>query len=254
MKAMVFAAGYGERLRPLTEKLPKALIPVAGRPMIEYSLLLLRHYGITEIIINVHHLGEKIQALLQDGKKLGLRITYSEEKELLDTGGGLLRVRSFLEDGTFIVINSDVIIDLPLAEVIESHQKRGAMATLVLRPDPQADLYGPIETSGNLRIQRFLGHKAPESESAGGLTKFMFTGVQILEPKVFNFMEEEDSPKFSITKATYPRVLACGERLYGFPFNGYWQDLGTSERIKEVEEKLKRREVRLHYLKTGNRH
>ncbi|MBI2989252.1 MAG: NDP-sugar synthase [Deltaproteobacteria bacterium] len=250
MKAMVFAAGYGERLRPLTEKIPKALIPVAGRPMIEYPLLLLRHYGITEIIINVHHLGEKIQALLQDGKKLGLRITYSEEKELLDTGGGLLRARSFLGHETFIVINSDVIIDLPLAEVIESHQKRGATATLVLRPDPQADLYGPIETSGNLRIQRFLGHKAPESESAVGLTKFMFTGVQILDPKVFDYMESTGaSSKFGITKVTYPRMLTQGARLYGFPFFGYWQDTGTLERIKEAEERLKRGEVRLHYLK-----
>jgi len=95
VKAMVFAAGYGERLRPMTERLPKALVPVGGRPMIEYSLLLLRHYGITEIIINVHYLGAKIREHLLDGKKLGLKITYSEEKELLDTGGGLLQARPF---------------------------------------------------------------------------------------------------------------------------------------------------------------
>lgn len=251
MKAMIFAAGYGERLRPMTEKLPKALVPVAGRPVIEYPLLLLRHYGISEIIINLHHLGGKIQEHLQNGKKLGLKITYSEEKELLDTGGGLLQARPFLTDGTFVVINSDVIIDLSLTQLLELHRKYGGIATLVLRQDPQADLYGAIETSADLRIQRFLSHRAPQSKSAGALTKFMFTGVQILEPKIFHYMEAAPaaSPaKFGITKVTYPRILIQGEGLYGFPFQGYWQDTGTPERIKDVEEQLSRGEVKLHYL------
>ncbi len=252
MKAMVFAAGHGERLRPLTEGLPKALIPVAGRPMIEYPLLLLRHHGITEVIINLHYLGDKIKEHLQDGKKLGLKIAYSEEKELLDTGGGLLKAKAFLSDSTFIVINSDVIIDLPLTELLQSHREHSGIATLVLRPDPQADLYGAIETSTDLRIQRFLNYRAPRSESAGSLTKYMFTGVQLLEPKVFDYMEPESSAlpaKFGTTKVTYPRILTQGGKLYGFPFHGYWQDTGTPERIQEAEEKLKRGEVRLHYLK-----
>lgn len=249
MKAMVFAAGYGERLRPLTDKLPKALVPVAGRPMIEYPLLLLRHYGITEVIINLHHLGEKIEEHLRDGKKLGLKIVYSEEKELLDTGGGLLKARPFLSDSNFIVINSDVIIDLSLSELLDQHRQRGAIATLVLRSDPQADQYGAIETSADLRIQRFLSHKAPGCESAGRLTKYMFTGVQILEPRVFDYMEQTNAlAKFSTTKVTYPKMLVQGERLYGFPFHGYWQDTGTVERIKEAEKKLASGEVKLHFL------
>lgn len=249
MKAMVFAAGHGERLRPLTGKIPKALIPVGGRPVIEYPLLLLSHYGIREIIINLHHLGKKIQEHLQDGKKLGVNITYSEEKELLDTGGGLLKARPFLADGAFLVINGDVIIDLPLTDLLDQHRKRGGIATLVLRSDPQADLYGAIETSADLRIQKFLAHKAPRSESAGTLAKYMFTGVQVLEPKVFDYMEPPGaSAKFSTTKITYPRMLTQGEKLYAFPFRGYWQDLGTPERITEAEEKLKRGEVKLHYL------
>ncbi|MBI2359203.1 MAG: NDP-sugar synthase [Deltaproteobacteria bacterium] len=247
MKAMVFAAGYGERLRPLTERVPKALVPVGGRPMIEYPLLLLKHYGITQIIINLHHLGGKIKEHLRDGTSLGLQITYSEETELLDTGGGLLRARAFLAENTFIVINSDVIIDLALSELLDQHQKRGAIATLVLRPDPRADLYGAIETSEDLRIQRFLAHKAPRSEAAGDLTKYMFTGVQVLEPGVFDYMVDEGP--FGITRMTYPKMLVQGEPLYGFPFRGYWQDLGTAERIGEAEAKFRSGEVRLHYLK-----
>src|SRR5574342_905158 len=101
MKAMVFAAGQGERLRPLSEKIPKALVPVAGRPMIEYPLLWLRHYDIREVIINLHHLGDQIAAYLNDGAKLGLNIIYSREQQLLDTGGGLLKAKPFLQDGTF---------------------------------------------------------------------------------------------------------------------------------------------------------
>jgi NDP-sugar pyrophosphorylase family protein len=248
MKAMVFAAGYGTRLGPLADELPKALVPVAGRPMIEYPLLLLRHYGITEIVINVHHLGDKIAARLEDGKKLGLRIAYSEEKELLDTGGGLLQAKSFLQDGAFVAINTDVMIDLPLRTVIDQHRKCGATATLVLRPDAQADRYGAIEISEDRRIRKFLNHQAPSGGTAGSLRKLMFTGVQILEPKVFDYMEAANSAVFSTTKDTYPKMLTEGEGLYGFLFEGFWQDLGTPERIREAEEKLARGEAKLHYL------
>jgi NDP-sugar pyrophosphorylase family protein len=248
MKAMVFAAGYGTRLRPLTDELPKALVPVAGRPMIEYPLLLLRHYGITEIVINVHHLGEKIEACLQDGKKFGLRITYSKERELLDTGGGLLQAKPFLQDGAFVVINTDVIIDLPLQAAIDQHRKSRAAATLVLRPDAQADRYGAIEISEDRRVRKFLNHLAPSNGAAGSLRKLMYTGVQILEPKVFDYMEAANSAAFSTTKVTYPKMLTEGERLYGFLFEGFWQDLGTPERIREAEEKLARGEAKLHYL------
>ncbi|SRR5712692_9897032 len=248
MKAMVFAAGYGTRLGPLTDELPKALVPVAGRPMIEYPLLLLRHYGITEIVINVHHLGKKIEACFQDGKKLGLRIAYSEEKELLDTGGGLLQAKSFLQDGAFVVINTDVIIDLPLQAALDQHRKSRAAATLVLRPDAQADRYGAIEISVDRRIRKFLNHQAPSSGASGPLRKLMFTGVQVLEPKVFDYMTDEASLSFSTTKTIYPKMLIQGESLYGFHFEGFWQDLGTPERIKEAEAKLASGAVKLHYL------
>src|SRR3954469_4313488 len=115
MKAMVLAAGQGTRLRPLTDRVPKALVPVAGRPMIEYPLLLLKHYGIHEIVINLHHFGEQIEAYLGDGKRFGLQISYSKERQLLDTGGGLRKAKPFFKDETFLVINTDVLIDLPLS-------------------------------------------------------------------------------------------------------------------------------------------
>ncbi|MBI2230684.1 MAG: NDP-sugar synthase [Deltaproteobacteria bacterium] len=248
MKAMVFAAGQGERLRPLTDKTPKALVPVAGRPMIEYPLLLLRHYGIQEVIINLHHLGEQIEAYLNDGAKLGLRIIYSKEQELLDTGGGLLKAKPFLQDGTFIVINTDVLIDLPLAELIDFHRAKKAAATLALRPDELADQYGSIEIDSEGRIYRFLRVKRPTAP-AGPCAKLMFTGVQILEPKIFEYMPSDGSfAKFGTTKDTYPRMLLAGEALSGYRFDGFWQDVGSAERIKDAEDVLARGRARLHFL------
>lgn len=245
MKAMIFAAGYGNRLRPLTERLPKALVPVAGRPMIEYPLLLLKHHGIEEIIINLHHLGEQVEQHLKDGRRFGLKIRYSREEKLLDTGGGLLKAKSFFADGTFLVVNCDVITNVPLDDVIAYHREKHAVATLVLRPDPRAEDYGTIECAPDGRIRRFLAFRLPQAGTAA-LKKRMFTGVQVLEPKVFEYMVPDMA--FSITKVTYPSMLLKGEPLYGFDFHGFWQDLGTPERIWDAAEKLSSGTVKLHYL------
>jgi len=247
MKAMVLAAGQGTRLHPLTEQIPKALVPVAGRPMIEYSLLLLKRYGIRDIIINLHHLGDQIERYLGDGAQLGLQISYSKEPELLDTGGGLLKAKPFFQGGPFIVINTDVLIDVSLSELIEFHTKKGAAASLVLRPDPLADQYGSMEIDSDGRIHRFLQTRIA-TELSAPTTKLMFTGVQVLEPRVFDYMEEDGVRKFSTTKDTYPRMLLHQEKLFGFRFDGFWQDVGTASRIKEAEESLADGRARLHYL------
>ena len=247
MKAMVLAAGQGTRLRPITDDKPKALVPVAGRPMIDYALLLLRYYGIREVVINLHHFGGQIETHLGNGKKLDLEIRYSIEPELLDTGGGLLKAKSFLRGETFIVINTDALIDLNLAAVIDFHQTHNAAVTLVLRPDALADQYGSIDIDAVGRIGRFLDTKAAR-ESAGPIRKVMFTGVQIVEPTIFHYMESEASAKFSTTRQIYPRMLAGGEALYGYCFDGFWQDLGTAERIQEAESKLRTGHAKLHFV------
>jgi NDP-sugar pyrophosphorylase family protein len=248
MKAMIFAAGLGERLRPLTHRLPKALVPVAGRPMIDYPLLLLRHYEIRDIVINLHHLGEQIETYLGDGSKLGLNISYSKEDELLDTGGGLLKAKPYLDDGPFVVINTDVLIDLPLAQVIEFHRRQRAIATLVVRPDALAEQFGSMAVDDEGRLQQFLHVERPNPQPTIG-PKLMFTGVQILEPRVFDYMPPQGGPKkFGTTKDTYPRMLANDEQLFGFRFDGFWQDLGTEQRIKDAEQSMAQNRAMLHYL------
>jgi len=247
MKAMVLAAGQGTRLRPITDGMPKALVPVAGRPMIEFALLLLRRHGVRDIVINLHHFGAQIEKYLGDGRRFDVNIGYSHETELLDTGGGLLKAKAFLQDDTFIVINTDALIDVDLAVVLNDHRKNNAAATLVLRPDADADRYGSIDIGADGRICRFLEHRSPQPP-VGTVRKLMFTGVQILEPRIFDYMDGGGLKKFSTTRETYPRMLGAGERLYGYCFEGFWQDLGTTERIGEAELKLGCGQARLHFL------
>jgi len=251
MKAMVLAAGQGTRLRPLTDNLPKALVRVAGRPMIEYPLMLLKHYGIHEIVINLHHFGEQIETHLGDGRRLGLQISYSKEQQLLDSGGGLRRAKPFFNEETFLVINTDVLIDLPLSEVLRFHKEKKSAATLVLRADEDADRYGSIDIDTEGRIYRFLQSRSPLSLTSA-TRKLMFTGVQVLEPTVFDYMPAADTQeKFSTTRETYPAMVSNGEALYGFSFDGFWHDLGTAERIEEAERSLAERRTKLHYLCDG---
>src|ERR1051325_3253267 len=232
---MILAAGQGQRLRPLTEKIPKALVPVAGRPMIEYPLRLLRYYGIRDIIVNLHHLGSDIEAYLGDGSSFDVNLAYSRETELLDTGGGLLKARSFFDQGTFLVINTDVIIDLRLSNVLESPRRNGPAATLVLRADPRADEFGSMDIDSTGRIWRFLAAHRPDVPEV--VTTLMFTGVQVLEPGVFHYMtRHEAGRRFSTTHDVYPAMVTENDPVYGYRFDGFWQDLGNAERIRSAEE------------------
>ena len=245
MKAMLFAAGLGTRLRPLTDTLPKCLVPVNGRPMIDYPLMLLRHYGIREIVVNVHHHAERIEEYLGDGSRFGVDIAYSREPVLLDTGGGLLGAKRFLDRETFVIINSDVLIDLRLDQVLDFHRGHEAAVTLVLRRDPLADAYGAVWTDAEGRIRKLLQHDAP-CRGSGVLEEYMFTGVHVVEPRIFRYMEGME--RFSITRTTYPRMLARAERLYGFPFDGEWQDMGTLERLRGAEVRLRDGTLRPHFI------
>ncbi len=234
VKAMILAAGFGSRLRPLTDRMPKPLIQVAGRPLIAYPLAVLREAGIRDVLINLHHLGEQIRDALGDGSRFGMSITYSEEHPILDTGGAIKNAQSFLEDGTFVVLNADTVIDLNLAEVVRWHRHRGARATMVLRPDREAARYGVIEVDARGRIRRFLG-RPPEVHEP--LTALMFAGVHVFEPQVFSYMEEG---RFGINARTYPAMLAAGCPLFGYEFHGYWRVLDTHAGLAEGRWELSR--------------
>lgn len=241
MKAMVLAAGLGTRLRPLTNDRPKALVEVGGRPLITYNLELLRHFGITQVVVNLHYFGEAVRAALGNGAAFGLEITYSPEDPLLDTGGGIKHAEHLLAGDDFVVLNSDTIIDLPLDRVIAAHRTRSAAATLVLRRDPEQARYGEIEIDGDERIRRFLGVPALVS---GALTPYMFAGAHVMSPEVFRFMPAGGA--FSMTHDTYPAMLAAGAALYGFPFDGFWRVIDTPADRERATRELAT--TRLRYL------
>lgn len=225
MRAMVLAAGRGERLRPLTDRLPKPLIPLGGKPLIHYTLGFLKQCGVQEVVMNLHHLGDQIQDYVGDGSGWGLRILYSWEPQLLGTGGGIQKSAMHLAHDTFVVINSDILVELDLRDVYRFHCEHRAAVTLVLRRDPEAERYGVIEVDRIHRVRRILG---PPQDPPSRRTRMMFTGVHILEPAVFSHMPCERS-RFSIVDV-YQGMLQAGERILGYEMKGFWTDLGTPER------------------------
>ena len=243
MRAMILAAGLGTRMRPLTNTIPKALAPVAGRPLIEYALCFVRSQGIEQVMINLHHLGNQIRTALGDGSAYGVQITYSPEDPLLETGGGIKQAQPFLDGEPFLVINSDAILDLDLAAVLGAHRRNKAVGTLVVRPDSEAASYGLLEINAAGRLRRLRGEPTEVNEP---VSAYMFTGCQILEPRIFDFMPEVKP--FSTTRETYPAMLQAGEPLYGFVHTGPWMVVDDAEGIARATQAISSGQLALSYL------
>ena len=152
MKAMILAAGYGTRLRPLTERLPKPLLPIGGRPLLEWNLLLLKKHGITHALINLHHLGDQIVETFGDGSRYGMRLAYSHEPVILGTGGGIKQAQPYFEDRPVLVLNGDTLSDCDLTALLETHRVRRALATLAVREDPHAAEWGAITMNATMYV------------------------------------------------------------------------------------------------------
>jgi len=224
VKGFILAAGFGTRLKPITELVPKPLVPVAHVPLIGYSLSLLASHGIKEVIVNTHHLGDELKAALGNGEAYGVSIEYSDEEEILGTGGGLKKMHEQLSDDTFVVVNSDTLIDLDLGRVLDFHRAHGALATMVLREQPDEGGYGQIEIDAAGRIRRILGN----GEQQEDLRSLMFTGVHILEPRFLEYIPPD--VETCINRYAYLKALSNQEKLFGYVADGYWEDAGTSAR------------------------
>lgn len=234
LHAMILAAGRGERLRPLTDTVPKPLVVAGGRPLIDYALDCVFNAGIRRVVINLHHLGNLIREHVGDGSRFGLCVDYSEEAILQDTGGGIRDARRYLEGGTFITLNADTIVDVDLRELAEAHRRSGALATMLLHKDPRMADFGLIETESDGRVGRFLGHARPGCREP--LEPWMYTGVQVLEPSTFRYLQSQGP--FSITKVSYPAMLAAGENVRGKGFEGAWITVGTASELTRANEIL----------------
>ncbi|MDD5033700.1 MAG: nucleotidyltransferase family protein [Methylococcaceae bacterium] len=218
MKAMILAAGRGERLRPLTDHTPKPLLPAGGRPLIEHTLLALAEAGFTEWVVNLAHLGEQIRLHLGNGSRFGGSIVYSEEgEEALETGGGIHRALPWLGAEPFLVVNGDIATDYPFERL---KQQPAGLAHLVLAANP------PQHPRGDFALE---GGKV----SADGENRHTFTGIGVYRPELFEACSPGKFPLAPLLRKAMVQGLVSGEIHRGF-----WMDIGTVQRLREYDERL----------------
>jgi len=221
MRAMLLGAGRGTRVRPLTERVPKPMIPLLGRPIMEHLLDVLRNAGVTAVMTNVFHLGEVIESYFGDGHRFGVDMVYSWEHELLGSGGGLKRVEDFFQGGTFLVVCGDALVDLDVTAVVARHRRRGAMATLVLKPTETPECYGIVELDDDERIVSFQ-EKPPRSEARTNLAN---TGIYVFEPEILSLIPAGRT--FDLGGDLFPDLVRRALPFFGHPAEFAWLDLGT---------------------------
>jgi NDP-sugar pyrophosphorylase family protein len=236
-KAMIFAAGLGSRLRPLTDNLPKALIPVNQKPLLEHVILKLRSEGIEKVIINTHHFADKIESYLKENAYFDLDITLSHEKKLLDTGGGLKKAAWFFDDSPFIIHNVDVLSDISLSQLLNKQLEQDTLATLAVK-HRRTTRYLLFDHAGWLTGRQANEQIFPAKPDWDMVDcqKYSFLGMHIVSPRIFRFFPEEDT--FSILDL-YLNAAATGEKIsYVVPKHTYWYDLGRQENLVEAEQML----------------
>ncbi|MGK7394117.1 MAG: nucleotidyltransferase family protein [Candidatus Cyclobacteriaceae bacterium M3_2C_046] len=235
MRAMIFAAGLGTRLRPLTNDRPKALVQVKGVPLLEIAIRKLISFGFNQLIINVHHFADQIRHFVFENNSFGAEITFSDETDqLLNTGGGLKKASWFFEDeAPFLVYNVDVLTDLNLNDLVIYHQSQNALATLAVRNriGTRYLLFDPKH--------QLVGWKHPKTEeikmvqpATATYNQLAFSGIQVIDPRLFELTEEQGA--FSIIDL-YLR-LGKSEKIVAYPHDqGFWMDLGKLPQLTQVE-------------------
>ena len=234
MKAMILAAGKGTRVRPITYTIPKPMIPIMQKPVMEFLLELLRQHGFNQVMVNVSHLANEIEGYFRDGQRFGVEIAYSFEGRIEDDGqlvgdaigsaGGMRKIQDFSPffDDTFVVLCGDALIDLDLSEAVRRHKQKGAMASLIARRVPMDEVssYGVVVTDPEGRVLSFQ-EKPSVAEAASDMIN---TGIYIFEPEVLDFIPSGEP--FDIGSDLFPRLVAAGAPFYALPMDFEWVDIG----------------------------
>lgn len=216
---MIMAAGIGTRLRPLTNPLPKPMVPILNTPVMEYSIKLLKRHGITQIIANTHYNPHFITDYFNQGDKFGVTLQYSFEEQLLGTAGGVKNNRNFLDD-TFFVLSGDALTDINLTEMYNYHKKAGALATIALKPVNDVSNYGVVVTDEEGRIITF--QEKPTKEDA--LSSVVNTGIYLFEPEIFELIPDGF---YDFGRELFPKLLDLKANFFGYQTTDYWCDIGT---------------------------
>ncbi len=233
MKAMILAAGKGTRVQPITHVIPKPMIPILQKPVMEFLLELLKEHGFKEIMVNVSHLAEEIENYFRDGQRFGVEIAYSfegriEDGELvgdaLGSAGGLKKIQDFQKffDDTFVVLCGDALIDLDLSEAVQRHKEKGALATLITKSVPKENVssYGVVVTDEDDRVKAF--QEKPSIDSA--LSNNINTGIYLFEPEIFKYIPSNQP--FDIGADLFPKLVEVGAPFFALSMDFEWVDIG----------------------------
>lgn len=226
MKAVIIAGGKGTRLRPLTYDIPKALVPVGGKPILEHQIEELKRYGIEDILICTGYKHRLIEKAFGNGSRFGVMIRYVNEKRLLGTGGAIKNARRFVESA-FLVLYGDIFFNMDLRRLISFHERKRAIATLVLHESSHPYDSDLIRIDRSSRVVELIG----KPEKGKPLpSKMSNASIYVLEPKVFGFMPKG---RHSFEKDVIPNLITTG-KVYGFVTREYVKDMGTLDRLSEV--------------------
>ena len=233
MKAMILAAGKGTRVRPITYTIPKPMIPILQKPVMEFLLELLRQHQFNQIMVNVSHLANEIENYFRDGQRFGVEIAYSFEGRIVDgelvgealgSAGGMRRIQDFnpFFDDTFVVLCGDALIDLDLTEAVKWHREKGSIATVIMKTVPKEEVssYGVVVTDENGRIKTF--QEKPSVEEA--LSNCINTGIYIFEPDVLDYIPS--NTEYDIGSQLFPKLVEMGAPFYGIAMDFEWVDIG----------------------------
>jgi NDP-sugar pyrophosphorylase family protein len=228
MKAMILAAGNGNRLRPLTDNIPKPMVPLHGKPLVEYTVEWLKRYGISDIAMNLHYYFEVIVDYFGDGSKWIVDITYSREEELLGTAGAIKRLEWFFDDA-FLVIYGDNLSDCNISKLADFHHSKGGIGTIVLFRREDTSASGIAQLDDDARIVKFL----EKPSSIESFSKLVNAGIYILKPSILEYIPD-DQP-FDFGRQLFPLLLSKGEKLYGYVMSEeehlYWADTIESYQV-----------------------
>lgn len=235
-KAMVLAAGKGTRLRPLTDNVPKCMVPVAGKPVLEYNIEWLRRFDVTDLVVNLHYMPDAVRTYFGDGSARGVSITYSPEEKLLGTAGAVKKAAGFFDE-SFFVWYGDNLSNVDLAELYRFHRENQAQFTMALfyREDPTAS--GIVGLDDNGRVVRFLEKPRPEQV----FSHWVSAGVFVLEPAVLEYIPAGQEADFG--HDILPAMMQAGEPIYGYRLSddeGLWW-IDTPADLQHVQMELEKR-------------
>jgi NDP-sugar pyrophosphorylase family protein len=218
---MVMAAGLGTRMRPLTLLKAKPVMPVLNRPLLHWTLELLARHGFTDLVVNLHHRSASVREAVGDGRRFGVNIQYSVEREILGTSGGPRKMRSFFGDEPFLVVNGDVVFDFDLGRLMTHHRDSRARATLALLPNPDPRRYGAVVTGPDGLVRALAGYP----RRARG-TPHLFTGIHVMDPAILDRLPLGPS---DTVRDLYAPLIAEGQPIAGVRLKGAWYDLGSPQ-------------------------